>query len=293
MKTVGRSLAKQVIRISRTGVKVSRNSLEQAIGLIEMGKPIEAQKVLKPLIVADHHDLSAWFWFIETCSTNKQRLNVLEICLECNPDNEQVKQALDRLRSASLQNLSTQTSIYSTLSSSNESIEIGIPENIKVNKNFHHLRIAVKWFRFKFIALTLFVIGFGALWSNLHPTVFPLERVIYIAVNIGLIYYVLAGYLNKTFIDVDFNSIIVRYEPLPAWGEKTISTKTIAQLYVEGDYFFGIENKRTGYHFYTVRAIPKERRIVKLVQGLDIEEASFVKQEIEKFLYIDEFARLI
>lgn len=139
----------------------------------------------------------------------------------------------------------------------------------------------------------MFVIGLNAFFIELYSTAFPLEIVIGVTVDIGLIYYVLAGYLNKTFIDVNFNSIIARYEPLPAWGEKIISTKTIAQLYVEGDYFFGIQNKSTGYHFYTVHVITNDRRIVKLVQGLGYEEASFVKQEIEDFLNIDEFARLI
>lgn len=270
-----------------------RNSLEHAIRLVEMGKPIEAQKVLKPLIAADHHDLAAWFWFVETCSTKKQRLDVLEICLDYNPDNEQIKQALDRLHSASSQNSSVRDLAYSVSSSGGESAKISIPDNIKVSKGFQRLHIAVKWFRFKFIVLTLFIIGFDAFFLSAgYSTAFPFEMTIAVTVNIGLIYYALAGYLNTTFIDVNFNSIIVKYEPLPTWGEKRISTKTVTQLYVDGDYFFGIENKRTGYHFYNVNAITNDRRIVKLVQGLENNEASFVKQEIEKFLNIDGFAHL-
>ena len=270
------------------------NSLEDAIGLIERGKLIKAQEILKRLIAANHQDLPSWFWFLETCSTNKQRINVLEICLEYNPNSEQVKQALDRLRSAPSQNLPVRSSTPAVSTNEEKTVihSQHIPDNIKVSKNFQHLRIAVKWFRFKFIALTLFVIGFDAFLSNLYSTAFPSEIVIVVVVNIGLIYYALAGYLNTTYIDVDFNSTIVRYEPLPLWGNKKISTKTIAQLYVEGDYFFGIQNKTTGYHFYNVHAITNAKSIVKLVQGLDYEEASFVKQEIEKFLNIDEFARL-
>jgi hypothetical protein len=82
---------------------VSVTPLERAIALIKQGKRVEAQEILKPLIAADHHNLPAWFWFTETCSTNKQRLNVLEICLEYNPDNEQVKQALDKIRTLPMQ----------------------------------------------------------------------------------------------------------------------------------------------------------------------------------------------
>jgi hypothetical protein len=89
---------------------VSINPLERAIALVKQGKPIEAQKLLKPLIAADHHNLSAWFWFVESCSTNKQRINVLEICLEYNPANEQIKQALDKLKALPIQQLSEQSS---------------------------------------------------------------------------------------------------------------------------------------------------------------------------------------
>lgn len=78
---------------------MSVNPLEQAIALIKQGKHAKAQKLLKTLIAADHQNLPAWFWFVETCATNKQRIAVLEICLEYNPENEQVKQTLESLRS--------------------------------------------------------------------------------------------------------------------------------------------------------------------------------------------------
>lgn len=84
--------------------------LKRAIELIKQGKLPEAQKLLKPLIAANHHDIAAWFCFVETCSTNKQRLDVLEICLEYNLDNEQVKQELDNLRALNTQQLPTQSS---------------------------------------------------------------------------------------------------------------------------------------------------------------------------------------
>ena len=73
-------------------------SLEHAIALIKRGELIEAQKLLDQLIEAEPHNLQAWFWFVETCPTNEQRLTVLEICLESNPDNALVKQLLNKLR---------------------------------------------------------------------------------------------------------------------------------------------------------------------------------------------------
>lgn len=81
--------------------------LEHAIALIKQGKHAEAQKSLKSLIAEDQHNLKAWFWLVETCTTNKQRINILEMCLDFNPDNQQVKHALEKLRALSSAQLST------------------------------------------------------------------------------------------------------------------------------------------------------------------------------------------
>jgi len=86
---------------------MSINPLDHAIALIKRGELIEAQKVLDQIIEADPHNLHAWFWFVETCPTNKQRIQVLEICLESNPDNPLVKQLLGKLRSQPVQEETT------------------------------------------------------------------------------------------------------------------------------------------------------------------------------------------
>jgi hypothetical protein len=89
---------------------MSINPLEHAVALIKRGELVEAQKVLDQIIQADPHNLHAWFWFVETCQTIKQRIQVLEICLESNPDNPLVKQLLDKLRSQPAQMEDTVTS---------------------------------------------------------------------------------------------------------------------------------------------------------------------------------------
>ena len=89
---------------------MSITPLARAITLIEQGNLLEAQKILKSILSKDHHNISAWFWFVETCSTNEQRLKALEFCLEYNPDNAQVKQALVKFRDIHIEQLSVQSS---------------------------------------------------------------------------------------------------------------------------------------------------------------------------------------
>jgi hypothetical protein len=180
----------------------------------------------------------------------------------------------------------------------NEFTELGIPANIQIDKNFQHLHIIRRWFGFKFIFLTLFVIvwdaflinwyasAFSASFQGMFDLMFVLFPLLHVAVGIGLTYYVLAGYLNKTTIDVDFNSITVKHGPVPFWGNQTLPSKTIRQLYCKRDEFPG---SRNGYRAFAVHAITSERRNIKLLSGLDnSEQALFLEQEIEKFLNIED-----
>ena len=176
--------------------------------------------------------------------------------------------------------------------------EIGIPDGIKIDKNFQGLSITRKWFGLKFILLTLFVVIWDAFLINWYAMalsssfqsafdvmfiVFPL---LHVALGMGLSYYVLAGYLNKTMIDVDFNSITIRHGPIPFWGNQKVPSKTITQLYCKREDYFG---SYRSFGTFAVHAITSERRNIKLLAGLDSsEQALFIEQEIEKFLSIED-----
>jgi len=73
-------------------------SLNDAIQLIRQGRKEEARQALEPLLRAEPGNVTAWFWYVETCSTLEKRIQVLEVCLKMNPDNAQVMQALQTLR---------------------------------------------------------------------------------------------------------------------------------------------------------------------------------------------------
>lgn len=102
---------------------MSNKSLEHAIKLAKTGNIAKAQELLKAVIASDHHNLPAWFWLVETCPTNKQRVDVLTICLEYNPDNEQAKQLLCKLQTLPVQPLMQSVSYQKTDGVSNISKE--------------------------------------------------------------------------------------------------------------------------------------------------------------------------
>ena len=73
-------------------------SLSDAIQLIRQGRKEEARQALEPLLRAEPGNITAWFWYVETCSTPEKRIQVLEVCLKMNPGNSKVMQALQTLR---------------------------------------------------------------------------------------------------------------------------------------------------------------------------------------------------
>jgi dienelactone hydrolase len=72
--------------------------LKTVIDLIRSGRQQSAQEILRSMLKADVHDIQAWFWYVETCTTVNQRIQTLEACSICNPDNSQVKSVLAALR---------------------------------------------------------------------------------------------------------------------------------------------------------------------------------------------------
>jgi hypothetical protein len=114
---------------------------------------------------------------------------------------------------------------------------------------------------------------------------FPL---LHVAVGIGLTYYVIAGYLNKTYVRVDISNIVIKHAPLPFFGNKTLNSSGIKQLYTKEK----VSHSRHGSSVsYEVHVITHDRKNVKLLSGLESsEQALFIEQKIERFLKIEDKA---
>jgi len=70
----------------------------ESIQMIKAGHKAEAQLVLEPYIQANPHNIQAWMWEAELFPADADKIKVLEICLEHNPEHAQVKRGLEILR---------------------------------------------------------------------------------------------------------------------------------------------------------------------------------------------------
>ncbi len=73
---------------------MANDTLTEAITLIKAGKKAEARKLLEPFIEANPHNIQAWIWEAETWPTAQGKIKVLELCLQHNPENGMIRQAL-------------------------------------------------------------------------------------------------------------------------------------------------------------------------------------------------------
>ncbi len=174
-----------------------------------------------------------------------------------------------------------------------ERIAVGLPDGLDVVHHGSHVEIVWKWFSWKIVGLTVFAIfwdGFLVNWYvNLVPRTndpmafyFPL---VHVAVGIGITYYVVAGWCNRTRVLVGSGRLAVGHAPIPWFGNKEINASNLKQLYVQERI---TQSRRGGSTCtYEVRAVTQDGRNTKLVGGLETsEQASSIEQEVEKRLGI-------
>jgi hypothetical protein len=105
------------------------------------------------------------------------------------------------------------------------------------------------------------------------------------AVGLLLVYATLAGLLNRTVIKVTPELITVRQGPLPWWGNRRLPIDELERLDCDRE----TDPKKQGWiHVYGVHALAKGARKVDLVSELDRAQALFIKQELERYLPIDD-----
>lgn len=110
----------------------------------------------------------------------------------------------------------------------------------------------------------------------------------HIIVGVLLLYYVIAVYLNKTYIGVSQWDLTVEHKPLPMPFFKTleIPSNTIEQVFVER-YVASKTNGRPDYAFAVLLLQKENSKPIKIMKGLKtLDQGRFVEQEIEKFLHI-------
>lgn len=169
-------------------------------------------------------------------------------------------------------------------------MELPLPKGLVVDRQGYELAITRRWLSAKFFFLVFFCMfwdGFLCVWYSIalsqRAWIMALFALGHTAVGLGLTYYTLAGFLNRTLIRVGPSQIGVSHGPLPWWGNRQLNSSSIAQVFCKERVTRG----KTTTISYEVLAATHAGTQEKLVDGLDnSDQALYLEQEIERFLNI-------
>ncbi|MDX2465358.1 MAG: hypothetical protein QNK31_12715 [Porticoccus sp.] len=177
----------------------------------------------------------------------------------------------------------------------NDKTDITLPKGFELNYFDEYMQITHVWHGPQTYALLLFALIFNGLWigngfveilfserellTKLSSLVFPL-------LGLGVLYFTIATWLNKTQIYVSKNKIEIKHKPVPWFGNKKLKADNIKQLFVEKKCV-GSSNGNRRYK-YNVLGLTSESAQFKLIAGLEFRDhARFIEKTIEDYLGIE------
>ncbi|MBT5229924.1 MAG: hypothetical protein HOM11_06560 [Methylococcales bacterium] len=173
----------------------------------------------------------------------------------------------------------------------NNELPVPLPESLDFIQHTDYIEIVRSWYGWHVYLLAFFCLmwdGFLVVWysnaiseGDLIMFLFPL---LHLAAGVGITYYTVATWLNKTYIYVSKTNFVVFHKPLPWFGKCEIPVNDLKQLYVKEKVR---HNKNGTSVSYELHAILQSGKNKKLVTGLsDDTQALFIEQAIEQYLDI-------
>jgi len=168
-----------------------------------------------------------------------------------------------------------------------------VPDGVQVKEDGKCLRIVRRWFSWKIIPMAFFcmiwdsflVFWYGTAFSMRAPWIMIVFPLLHLAVGIGLTYSTLAGFFNRTYLEVTPVDLAVWHDPLPWMGEVTLPIGDVKQLYSKQSIHQGRNGGTTfTYDLYAITGNGKTR---KLLSGLDNPDIPlFFERRVEDWLHI-------
>lgn len=175
-----------------------------------------------------------------------------------------------------------------------------LPPRFQVEEEGSTTRITWRWFNpIIHLFMAFFCViwdGFLIVWYGLAigsgaagdevPIVAVLFPLGHVAAGIFITYITVAGFLNRTRVQVSRDQLVIRHGPLPWPGNKELAGRQLTQL-------FGEEVIRRGKNGVTVTydlvAVNRESRKVKLLTGLtERDQVLYLEQALERRLGIED-----
>ena len=151
---------------------------------------------------------------------------------------------------------------------------VPVPPSVTIHREGQAARIVQRWFSLKYVPLAFFCVAWDSFlifwysmaFSGNAPWIMIVFPIAHLAVGIGLTYSTLAGFFNRTTLEVTRDEMSIFFDPLPWGGEKTIKTADLKQLFCKEMVTRGEHGNTYKYELY---AVQKDNRQVKLLSNLE------------------------
>jgi hypothetical protein len=180
--------------------------------------------------------------------------------------------------------------------------KVGRPENLDIEDSPMSLRLSRGWYHpglffllFFCIAWNAFLIGWYAMGSQMNEPgimgiimfIFPIGHV---AVGVGLTYTVIAGFLNRTTVEVNASEVSVMHGPVPWKGNKRLTTSEISQIYCKSSKKAANAHTASSLVPTLYAKLHDDRRIKLLSRAGELDILLYLEQRLEERLGIRDAA---
>ncbi len=163
-------------------------------------------------------------------------------------------------------------------------------EKLQIQQTRGQLSIQWRWFQ----PMAFFMLFFSLFWNLITLVIagvmaaegnFPWPLSIHLLAGLGVGYYTLSLFLNKTRITVNRQQLSVVHSPLPWWGNRTIPSRELEQVFVIQSGYKKSGSKTT--LLYAVRAKLRGNKSSSIVESLASEQQALeIEKLIEQYLNI-------
>ena len=178
--------------------------------------------------------------------------------------------------------------------------KVGRPENVDIEDTPLRLRLSRRWYHpslffllFFCIAWNAFLIGWYTMGSQMGEDgviglimfIFPIGHV---AVGVSLAYGVIAGFLNRTTVEVSASELSIRHGPIPWKGNQRLAASDISQIYCKASKA-AVRREAAAVLQPTLYAKLKDDRRIKLLSKMgELETLRYLEQRLEERLGIND-----
>jgi hypothetical protein len=175
----------------------------------------------------------------------------------------------------------------------NESVmSAPIPNHITMEQTPGGLLFSYRWFSPTYIFLAFFAVawdGFLVFWYSIAtsqdaPLVMLLFPILHVLVGVGITYYALAGFYNRTLVLAGEGKLTIQHVPLPWPGNRVLQVSDLTQLYSQER----VVRSRNGIQVkYQLNAITRENKKITLLDNLTApDQVRFLERRLEEQLGI-------